>query len=172
MEYSRVHYWHYLPEQEEEEILESALSLSKKARHDSLLNEIALFIYQHTGAQYVLIGRLSDTLTHMHSLVFIENGLVLENFTYPVYGTPCYEAVSQKFCYYPCGVTEIFPEDEELKTLQIESYLGTLILSEDQEQIGLTVLMDQKQIANPAFAEHLVTVLSPAIEEEIKTLRL
>ncbi len=148
------------------------MSLSQQPRHNALLNEIASFLYLHTGAKYVVIGRLSDSKTHMHTLVFMMDGQLLENMTYPLSGTPCQEAVTQKFCYYPFDVAKRFPEDQELQILGIESYLGTILLSEEQEQIGVTALMHEKQIKNPAFAEHLIMVLSTAIEEEIVTLRL
>ncbi|MDX5422074.1 MAG: hypothetical protein LPK07_15045 [Hymenobacteraceae bacterium] len=172
MEYRHVHYWHYEPGVEEEAVLEAALALSNKARHNGSLSEIAAFISAHTKARYIVIGRLSEDLRHIHTLVFMDDGKVLDNFTYALKGTPCQEALAQRFCYYPFDVANAFPEDQELQDLQIESYLGSILLSEDNEPIGLTVLMDVKQIDNAAFAEHLITVLSPAIEEEIQMLRI
>lgn len=172
MKYCNVHYWNYIPGVDEEEILDAALSLTKKARHDSTLTEIATFIYNTTKAKYVIIGSLSEQHTHVQTVVFMEEGKLSGNFTYSLLGTPCQEVFTQKFCYYPIGVMDSFPEDEELKTLGIQSYLGSLLLSDNEEQIGLTVLMDTKQISNPAFAEHLIMVLGPAIEEELKSIKL
>ena len=172
MKNCNVHHLNYQAEFEDRAILDAALMLSKKARHDNSLIEIAEFIYKHTKTKYVVIGSLSDHETHVHTIVFMEDGKLLENFTYSLHGTPCLEAVSQKFCYYPFGLTDCFPEDEDLKTLGVESYLGAILLSEKDEQIGLTALMDTKQISNPAFAEYLIKVLSPAIEEELKTLKI
>ncbi len=78
--------------------------------------------------------------------------------------------VSQSFCYHPYDVAAAYPDDKELKDLQIESYLGSILLSEANKPIGLTALMDVKQIQNAALAEHLIMIFSPAIEEEIKLL--
>ncbi|WP_276497125.1 hypothetical protein [Pontibacter litorisediminis] len=172
MEYRHVHYWQYEPGDAEEVVLERALSLCQKGRHDALLSEIASFITEQTGVKFLLIGRLSDDLQHIHTLVFMEDGKAMENYTYSLKGTPCDQTLLQRFCYYPFGVAPCFPEDKDLEDLQIESYLGSMLLSEDNEPIGLVALMDTKQIDKAAFAEHLIMVLSPAIEEEIKMMRL
>ncbi|WP_266204946.1 hypothetical protein [Pontibacter kalidii] len=171
MEYRKIHYWQYEPGEEEERVLEAALALTKKGRHNRYLSEIATFITEHTGAKYIVIGQLSEDREHIHTLIFMDDKKLLDNYTYPLKGTPCEVTLAQRFCYHPFDVAPSFPEDKELQELQIESYLGSILLSEENEPIGLTVLMDAKQIENAAFAEHLIMVLSPAIEEEIKLLR-
>lgn len=170
MEYRQVHYWQYEPGVEEESILEDALALSLKGRHDTYLSEIASFIYEHIQAKYIIIGQLSDDRQHVHTLVFMDDKNLLDNYTYPLKGTPCELTVSQRFCYHPFGVAPAFPDDKELQDLNIESYLGSILLSKENEPIGLITLMDVKQIEKAAFAEHLIMVLSPAIEEEIAML--
>ncbi|SFH07749.1 hypothetical protein [Pontibacter chinhatensis] len=172
MEYRQIHYWQYVPGQEEEEVLEAALVMCEKGRHHETLSEIAAFITKHTGAKHVLIGRLSDDMQNVHTLVMMEDGKLQDNFTYSLKGTPCEETMCQRFCYYPFDVAASFPEDEDLDKMGVTSYLGSMLLSEENDPIGLIVLMDDKQIANAAFAEHLIMVLSPAIEEEIKLMKL
>ncbi|OKL38699.1 hypothetical protein [Pontibacter flavimaris] len=171
MEYRKIQYWQYEPGEKEERVLEAALALTLQGRHNAYLSEIASFISEHTGAKYILIGQLSEDREHIHTLVFMEDKKLLDNYTYPLKGTPCEVALAHRFCYHPFDVAPSFPEDKELQDLQIESYLGSILLSEENEPIGLAALMDVKQIENAAFAEHLITVLSPAIEEEILLLR-
>lgn len=172
MEYRNIHYWQYEPEVEEENILEAALALSQRGRHNTFLSEIAVFICKHIGARYILIGQISDDQQHVHTLVFMDSGNLLDNYTYGLKGTPCEVSLAQSFCYHPYDVAVAYPDDKELINLEIESYLGSILLSEDNKPIGLTALMDVKQIQNAAFAEHLILVLSPAIEEEIKMLKM
>ena len=171
MEYRFVHYWQYEPGEEEEKILDAAIALSIKERSESFLYEVAEFISEHIKAKIVLIGELSDDATLINTLVFINDKVPIENFTYPLKGTPCDVVLTQRFCYHPYGVAHSFPDDQELKVLEIESYLGSILLSSDNEPLGLVSLMDTTQIENAAFAEHLILVLSPAIEEEIKKIK-
>ncbi|WP_161888017.1 hypothetical protein [Pontibacter russatus] len=167
MEYRFIHYWQYEPGEEENQVLEEAISLSMKARDENFLRELASFISEHTSVRHVIIGRLSDDYQHIRTCVFLKEKEVLKNITYPLQGTPCESLLTQRFCYFPLDVAQNFPEDKEIKSLGVESYLGSLLLSEDNEPIGMVALMDVKPIEKAAFAEHLILVLSPAIEQEL-----
>lgn len=167
MEYRFIHYWQYEPGEQENQILEAAISLSLKPRSAGFLREVATFVSEHTGAKYVLIGRLSEDSTHVHTCVFLEDKEKLDNMTYALQGTPCDAVFTQRFCYYPLDVAQNFPDDKEIQHLGIDSYLGSLLMSEENDPIGIIALMDVKPIENAAFAEHLILVLSPAIEEEL-----
>ncbi|GAA4424765.1 hypothetical protein GCM10023188_04960 [Pontibacter saemangeumensis] len=171
MEYRFIHHWQYEPGEEENKILGSAIALSSQARNENFLSEIAAFISEQTGVKYVSIGLLSDDKEHIHTCAFLRDREVLENITYSLKGTPCDDVLTQRFCYFPLNVAQNFPEDKEIHDLQIDSYLGSLLLSEASEPIGLVALMDVKPIENAAFAEHLIMVLSPAIEEELNRLK-
>ncbi|MCJ8164165.1 hypothetical protein MKJ04_04875 [Pontibacter sp. E15-1] len=172
MEFRHIHYWQYEPGDDENVILEAALTLCNKGRHSDYLQEIATFIQEHTHAKFVLIGRLSEDMTSVHTAIMLQDGQLLDNFTYALKGTPCQDVLTQRFCFHPYDVAPSFPDDMELRDLNIDSYMGSILLSGDNEPLGLTVLMDTKVIQNAAFAEHLIMVLSPAIEEEIKLLNL
>lgn len=171
MEYRFIHYWQYEPGEEENQILDAAITLSLKPRSAGFLYEVATFISEHISPKYVLIGRLSKENTHIHTCVFLEGKEALENMTYSLQGTPCDAVYTQRFCYYPLDVAQNFPDDKEIQHLGINSYLGSLLMSEENEPIGIIALMDVKPIENAAFAEHLILVLSPAIEEELIRLR-
>jgi len=170
MEYKHVHYWQYEPGVDEEAVLEAALNLSEKGSHKGLLAEIAAFITEQIGVKHVLIGRLTGDGECIQTVVAMDEGKVQPNYSYPLKGTPCESTMVQRFCYYPFDVASIFPEDLDLQVQQVDSYLGSLLFSEKNEPLGLVVLMDEKQIQNAAFAEHLILVLSPAIEAELKHL--
>lgn len=171
MEYRFVHHWNYELGEQEHATLEAAISLTTQTRDGNFLHEVGAFIAEHTGAMYVLIGLLSEDSRYISTCSFLKNKEVLENITYPLQHTPCDSVLTQKFCYYPFSVSENFPEDIELQELNVESYLGSIFLSPESEPMGLIALMDVKPLENPAFAEHLILVLSPAIEEELHKLR-
>jgi hypothetical protein len=171
MENPHIQHLNYETGTEKIKVLQEALNLSKKIRHEAFLEEIALFIFQQTGSKYVLIGQLSDDFKHIHTLIFMRDGEVLDNLNYALKGTPCEQALVNHFYYHPYDITEVYPDDEELTELNIESYLGNILLSEDQEPIGLIVLMDVKQINDVAFSDRLIKILTPAIEEEVTLLK-
>jgi hypothetical protein len=163
-------YWHYEPEIEEERIFDAALTLSSKSGTAMLLPEIADFMCEHIGSKYVMISRICKDQKSAQTLVFMENRKLKENFTYSLKGSPFEVSVARSICYYPYNVTLDYPEDKKLRNLQIESFLGNILLSENNIPLGFTALLDTKQIPNAAFAQHLVMILSPAIEQEITKL--
>ena len=165
MEYRFVHHWNYALQEDEHRILESAISLTSQPRDESFLQRAAEFIAVHARVQYVLIASLSENGKQVFTKVFLKDGEVQPNFTYPLQHTPCDAVITQRFCYYPENVQQHFPLDNELQELNIESYLGSIFLAEDGDPVGLIALMGDKKLVNAAFAEHLVLVLSPAIEE-------
>jgi hypothetical protein len=165
MEYRFIHHWQYEPGEEENKVLEKALALTAQERSESFLEEAASFVAKYTGVAYVIIGILTQENRFIRTCVFLKEKEVLGNVTYSLQGTPCEVVRTQGFCYYPFNVTHNFPEDKELQEMQIESYLGSFLLSEANEPIGIVALMHTKPIENAAFAEHLVLMLCPAIEE-------
>lgn len=171
MEYRFIHHLYHDLGAEEHQILEAAIALSVKQKEDNFLHEIAAFIATHTKARYVMIGLFSEDGKYVNTRAFLKDAKVLENIIYPLQGTPCEAVATQRFCYYPFDVIEHFPADKELHDLQIACYLGSILVSADSEPIGLIALMDDKPLENPAFSEHLVLVLSPAIEEELIRLK-
>lgn len=171
MEYRFIHHWQYEPGEQENLVLEKAITLIGKDRDENFLNELAAFISEETRAKYVTIGLLADNAQKAQTCTFLRDKEVLPNITYSLKGTPCDDVITQRFCYFPVDVSESFPTDTELKELGIESYLGSLLLSDAGEPIGLIALMDEKPLENAAFAEHLILVLSPAIEAELIKLK-
>lgn len=167
MEYRFVHHRNYALCKKGHQIMESAISLTTAPRDESFLKQAASFIAEHSQVQYVLIGVLISNGRQVETKVFLKNGEEQPNITYPLQHTPCDAVVTQRFCYYPSNVQQYFPLDIELQELNIESYLGSIFLAEDGEPVGLIALMSDRKIEDAAFAEHLVLVLSPAIEEEL-----
>lgn len=162
-----MHHWNYALREDEHRILESAISLTSQPRGQAFLQRAAEFITAHAKVQYVVIGSLSDDGRHVVTKVLTKDGEIQSNITYPLQHYPCDSVLTQRFCYYPNNVQRHFPRDIGLQVLNIESYLGSIFLTEDGEPVGLIALMSDKQLENAAFAEHLVLVLSPAIEEEL-----
>lgn len=170
MEFRNLFYWHFEPNEKEKQILDAAVALANQDKDDNFLLTTADFIWQHTAAEYISIGKLSEDKRSIETLAFLHKGAVMQNMTYSLTYTPCDEVLIHRFCYYPTEACKLFPDDTELQDLNIQSYLGSMLLSPDSEALGIVVLMDTQKIENAGFAEHLILVLSPAIEEVLLTL--
>lgn len=170
MQYKFIHHWQYEQNEQERQVLEQALDLANAEKTPDYLAQVAGFLAAHTGATYVAIGLLQKDRQHIQTLVFLKDGQALPNSVYALQGTPC-EAVSiQGFCFYPFQVQDLFPQDQWLADMQVESYLGTMLFSQEDEPIGIVSIMDTKALAHPAFTEHLILVLGLSLEEELSKI--
>lgn len=167
MNYRHIHYLNFEPGVEENVILDAAVKLAEEGKQPKFFLKVAAFLCKHTKAEFVGIGLLDEDNAHVTTCILLHEEMVMENITYTLKGTPCDEVFMQKFCYYPYRVKDHFPDDKLLQRMNIQSYLGTLLLSPAGKAIGVVELFSTKQIEHPAFAEHLILILSPAIEEEL-----
>src|SRR5262249_13236071 len=89
----------------------------------------------------------------LRSLAFWMNDHYVEDYVYPLRGTPC-EQVIEKACliHYPDRVIELFPDDADLVKLNAVSYAGVPLLRADGSVMGHLSALDTKTL-------HLVTDL-------------
>ncbi|MFQ5482317.1 MAG: GAF domain-containing protein, partial [Nitrospinaceae bacterium] len=120
------------------------------------------------GAQYVLIGRFSgEELDRVETLANYCNGRVSENFSYSLVGTPCQKILTKGICTYAANVQSLFPEDRDLKDLNVESYSGVPLLDSNQRVVGLMVVMDSKAIDDPKAFETILSIFSHRAQAEL-----
>ncbi|MGV3505481.1 MAG: hypothetical protein ACO1O1_17365 [Adhaeribacter sp.] len=165
-----IHHWQYEQNEQERQVIEQAMELANAEKTPAYLVQVATFLAQHTDAAYVAIGLLLEDKQHIQTLVFLQHGQAQANLVYPLSGTPCEAVTIQGFCFYPLQVRQIFPEDVYLLHLQVESYLGTMLFSHQDEPLGIVSIMDTKALQKAAFTEHLLLVLSASIEEELSKI--
>jgi signal transduction histidine kinase/ABC-type amino acid transport substrate-binding protein len=103
------------------------------------------------------VGKVNGTAT---SLAFFPEGLIPDNFSYELKGTPC-EIVSRgKRAWFPREVQKAFPEDTFLADFGIESYLGIPLKDSSGTVIGHLVIMDDKPMENIKTHEMIMNVFA------------
>ena len=58
-------------------------------------------------------------------------------YKYNLNNTPCSLVLNGEACVYPKNVQLLFPNDEDLKTFGIESYLGMPLIDENKNPLGI-----------------------------------
>ncbi|QIF01572.1 PAS domain-containing protein [Roseimicrobium sp. ORNL1] len=71
------------------------------------------------------------------TLGFAGDGVILDNMTYSLVGTPCHKAFDGEVCYFSSGVQEQFPDDLYFKDQGVVSYIGVPLHSGDGRTIGI-----------------------------------
>jgi signal transduction histidine kinase len=89
-----------------------------------------------------------------------------DGFEYDLRDTPCANVVGQTACVYPSQVCSLFPNDELLTQMSVESYAGLPLFDPGGRPLGLVVLLDQQAWTSEQMQEslHVLFAFRPRIE--------
>jgi hypothetical protein len=134
------------------------------------LKELVENLATITRVKYVLIAKA----THQGGSDIVEtitmwsHGKFVENIQFSLYGTPCKEILDGNVRFYSEGVQELFPEDEELKAMDAEGYLGCPILSSSGQSFGYIAILDTSPLENEQKLLSIVQAFASLASSEIE----
>ena len=144
---------------------------------DTFLKELIENLAFITKAKYVFIAnsRHEAASDVIETITLWSNGKFVENIQFALNGTPCEEVLEGNVRFYSERVQALFPEDEELKTMAAESYLGCPIHSSSGQSFGYIAILDTIPLENE---QELITIiqaftsLACAEFERVQTLQV
>lgn len=140
-----------------------------------LVHQIALAL----NARYAYVGKLVAP-DRVQGLVYWAGGSFQPPFEYMLPGTPCENVIASSACLYPNGVQRLFPADQDLVRMQVESYLGTPLRTKEGKPLGILWVCDTRPMPNmPVLTDILLTVAERAsaelerlqLDEELRLVR-
>jgi len=148
-----------------------ALAETSSSKSESIFKKIVRQAAQSQNMRYALISLINiQNKTEAKTLAVWANDDFIENFSYPLAGSPCEEVNSLGTCYYPDHIQELFPEDHMLTKMQAVSYLGVPLKNSEGDTIGIMCVLDDKPIKKspqmPLLLESLSTRASIEIERQ------
>ncbi|MHB1106405.1 MAG: PAS domain S-box protein [Lutibacter sp.] len=137
------------------------------------LKSTAVFLAELFNVDYVLIDKyLLKNPTVTESIVVYSKGKFLPNISYKLENTPCENVINNKVCHYPSNVKALFPKDDLLMQMNVDSYVGTPLWSSNKEPIGLIALMDDKPIIEEKNIETVLGIIAIKVEEVLEKMFL
>jgi hypothetical protein len=70
-------------------------------------------------------------------LAFYADGRLIEDFEYPLAGTPCETVLGQTYRLYPSNLQELFPLDEDFRAMGLTCYAGYPLSDGRGKPLGL-----------------------------------
>jgi PAS domain S-box-containing protein len=117
----------------------------------------------------VFVAVFSDeTHRHMRTLAAVLDGRTLQNFDYPLEGSPCAKVVGRAFRHVVRGVAAEFPPGTIFGAKGMDSYAAFPLFDSDGDALGLLVAMDRLPIADGALAEALLKIFAGRMVAEIE----
>ncbi len=133
---------------------------------------IVLRLSKTLQADFTLIGELrSDGRESIRTIAVSADGEISDNFEYDLANTPCASVVGQEVCSYPAGVADQFPEDELLKQMGIEGYIGVPLFDSRGSALGIMVALFRKPLRHTGFGESILRIFSTRTGSELERMR-
>ena len=153
--------------QKADEAIHSLARATNLLKFNEFLNESVKALANIYGTKFVFIGRLLEDKKNIQTLSVLAGGHLVENFVYALKDTPCDEVLNQKVNLIADSVCELYPKDELLIQMGIESYYGTSMIAEGKK-VGLVVLLHDKPLIIEEWAEPILELFANRLAVEIE----
>jgi len=122
--------------------LEATLKFISQKGYETDDNEFfkatSKFLSELFNVDYVLINKYSaKTPKNIETVTIYNRDRFIPNISYDLANTPCENVINKVFCVYPNNVQALFPKDELLAQMNIDSYIATPLWSSTRQSIGL-----------------------------------
>lgn len=142
----------------------TALSQNKES---NIFNSICLALEHAIAAEFVFIAKVNESCTQAQTISVVNQGKVVDNFSYDLAGTPCEKVRSSGVCTYTNNVQCAFPGDELLKQMDISGYVGVPLSIDSESTNALLVALYTQPIALKEEVENLFLLFSGFLEKEL-----
>lgn len=99
------------------------------------------------NTQFAFIGLFTNSQKKsIKTRAVCKNGNIGENFTYSLKGTPCADVLNYDIEIIPKDAAKLYPNDDLLVKMAIESYFGAPLKTSTGDIIGIMAVMDTKPL--------------------------
>jgi formate hydrogenlyase transcriptional activator len=149
------------------EIAEGIKSETGERFFPSLVRHLALVL----NCQYALVSELSKDGLRCRTRAVWGRGQFLENYDFPVAGTPCEAVLNGHTSYLPERLRQLFPEHKVLATWAAESYCGVPLVDLSERVVGHLAILDDKPMLDGPRGITIMRILAARAYAEIERLR-
>lgn len=126
------------------ELLRSFFAATAPSIGDDFFRALVRHLAITLEVRQAFISELSQDPNCAHTLAAWYDGQFIENIEYALPGTPCELVLTGEIVQIQKDFKKIYPGDEGLEGMPVESYLGVPLVGESGEILGHVVAMDDK----------------------------
>ncbi len=127
---------------------------------ENFFNSLARYLAETLEMDYVCIDKLRGDLLSAQTVAIYFDGKFEDNVEYTLKDTPCGDVVGKAICCFPNGVRHLFPKDTVLEEMLAESYIGTTLLNNTGQPIGLIAVIGREPLQNRLLAESILKLVA------------
>ena len=133
----------------------------------SLVRHLALVL----NCQYAFVSELSKDRLSFRTRAVWGRGQFLQNFDFPLGGTPCEAVLNGHTAHYSEKLCQLFPEDKGLADWAAESYCGVPLVDLSDRVVGHLAIIDDKPMPDGPRGLAIMRILAARAYAEIERLR-
>ncbi|MBW4550509.1 MAG: PAS domain-containing protein [Aphanocapsa sp. GSE-SYN-MK-11-07L] len=156
--------------QREEIIRNIALGVSAEVG-DAFFQSLTVYLCKALEVEYAFVGELLPPgMERVKIIAGCAKGQPIEPFEYPLVNTPCQHVVGQQIRVYP-QVQNSFPEDDYLREIGAESYLGAPLFSSTGDAFGLIAIVSSRPLTDTGLLVETLKIFSARASAELERKR-
>ncbi|MCH7397663.1 PAS domain S-box protein [Belliella sp. DSM 107340] len=152
-------------------VLSELTERTSKYSGQKFFDELTLLLSEKLNMDYCFIAEINSKDKTAKTISIHHNGVKIEDITYEIANSPCEQAMATNS---PLIILQDaqkhFPYDEDLKKLNISSYMGVSLTDINNNKLGMLVLMGSMQMYVSSAYENVLSVLSDRIGAEISRI--
>ena len=121
--------------------------------------------------RYCMVAQVNDPAFRVADvLALTDYGTPIGEFSYELAHTPCHTVWEQQRCVIPAAVQELYPFDEGLIKLGVQSYAGIILHNGQGQPLGLLVVMHDSAFTDVERIGQLLAAFAARAASEIERL--
>jgi nitrogen-specific signal transduction histidine kinase len=153
------------------ETLATLIKSTAKLTGELFLKKLTGLLASTFEAKYCYIAKVSDAVRHQaETIKFWSNKLEGKNFVFNYDITPCANVLKGYITFYPRNLQEMFPEDQLIASMGIESFIGAPIYNNSENPMGMLVLMDDKPMKEKPNSRYILSIFASRAGAELERL--
>lgn len=144
------------------------LLYTTNATGDQFFEALVLGLASAFEVKYAFVGKLSEDNKRVKTIAICADGEIVNGIEYGLQGTPCTNVIGKEICFHKQGVAKIFPGDELLVEMGIESYLGVPLWRATGKPLGVLALLGTNPMNKDVFPEDMLKILSSRAAIELE----
>jgi diguanylate cyclase (GGDEF)-like protein/PAS domain S-box-containing protein len=161
--------WVLMKEQQinkQEKAIKEIIASMYKKDNIPFMDAMTLQLSKTLNSDHTFIGAIQDNKFSVKTLSHCMDKKIVDGFEYNLKNTPCELVYDGKASVFPQDVASLFPQDQDLKDLNIQGYAGIPLFNGKNETLGIIVALYREPIQNPEFVQSTISLFANIVANE------
>ena len=153
-------------------LLDDLLAGTAAVTGQPFFTELARGLSRAVASHMAWITEYKDGDPTLNALAIVIGDDLQTNYRYDLKGTPCEAVVRKaKTVHHVDGVQEAYPDDTDLQSLGVKSYLGVPLLHTDGSVLGHLAVMDREPMPEQPIEQAVFKIFAARAAAELQRIR-